>query len=132
MKPAHRYATATAFRITLEARLKSLAQAEGIDLQRLRRRTWATILRSPSVSPKWIWTELPKEVPDTRVSHRWPGGSSRNSISMSESAMQSSGPRKLSGDAIGWNSQASLAPSPRAGPRLRKLTDRLENRLPTH
>ena len=37
MKPAHRYATATAFRIALEARLKSLAQAEGIDLQRLRR-----------------------------------------------------------------------------------------------
>ncbi len=35
MKPAHRYATATAFRIALEARLKSLAQAEGIDLQRL-------------------------------------------------------------------------------------------------
>jgi hypothetical protein len=37
MKPAHRYATATAFRIALEARLKSLAQAEAIDLQRLRR-----------------------------------------------------------------------------------------------
>jgi len=37
MKPAHRYATATAFRIALEARLKSLAQAEGIDLQRMRR-----------------------------------------------------------------------------------------------
>jgi len=31
MKPAHRYATATAFRIALEARLKSLAQAEAID-----------------------------------------------------------------------------------------------------
>jgi len=37
MKTSHRYATATAFRIALEARLKSLAQAEGIDLQRLRR-----------------------------------------------------------------------------------------------
>ena len=37
MKSTHRYATAAAFRIALEARLKSLAQAEGIDLQRLRR-----------------------------------------------------------------------------------------------
>lgn len=37
MKTPHRYATATAFRIALEARLKSFAQAEGIDLQRLRR-----------------------------------------------------------------------------------------------
>jgi hypothetical protein len=37
MKTSHRYATATAFRIALEARLKSLAQAEGSDLQRLRR-----------------------------------------------------------------------------------------------
>jgi len=37
MKPTHRYATASAFRIALEARLKSLAHAEGIDLQRLRR-----------------------------------------------------------------------------------------------
>jgi hypothetical protein len=37
MKSAHRYATASAFRIALEARLKSLAQDDGIDLQRLRR-----------------------------------------------------------------------------------------------
>ncbi len=37
MKTTHRYATATSFRIALEARLKSLAHAEGIDLQRLRR-----------------------------------------------------------------------------------------------
>jgi hypothetical protein len=37
MKTPQRYATATAFRIALEARLKSLAQAESIDLQRLRR-----------------------------------------------------------------------------------------------
>lgn len=37
MKPTRQYATAAAFRIALEARLKALAQAEGIDLQRLRR-----------------------------------------------------------------------------------------------
>ncbi|MEX1118454.1 MAG: nucleotidyl transferase AbiEii/AbiGii toxin family protein [Terrimicrobiaceae bacterium] len=37
MKPPHVYATAAAFRIALESRLKSLAQAEGVDLQRLRR-----------------------------------------------------------------------------------------------
>ncbi len=37
MKPPHRYATAAAFRIALEVWLKSLADAEGIDLQRLRR-----------------------------------------------------------------------------------------------
>jgi len=32
-----RYATAAAFRVALEARLKTMEQAEGIDLQRLRR-----------------------------------------------------------------------------------------------
>jgi len=37
MKKPHPYATAAAFRIALEARLKSLARAEGIDLQRVRR-----------------------------------------------------------------------------------------------
>ena len=37
MKPARQYATASAFRIALETRLKLLAQADGIDLQRLRR-----------------------------------------------------------------------------------------------
>ena len=33
----HRYATAGAFRVALEARLKTLAQTESTDLQRLRR-----------------------------------------------------------------------------------------------
>ncbi len=37
MKPTRQYATATGFRIALETRLKTLAQAESVDLQRLRR-----------------------------------------------------------------------------------------------
>lgn len=37
MKPPRQYATATAFRVALEDRLKRVAQEEGIDLQRLRR-----------------------------------------------------------------------------------------------
>ena len=37
MKPPRKYASATAFRVALEDRLKRLAQAEGLDLQRLRR-----------------------------------------------------------------------------------------------
>lgn len=37
MKAPKRYASATAFRVALESRLKVLAQAEGLDLQRLRR-----------------------------------------------------------------------------------------------
>jgi hypothetical protein len=54
MKPPHRYATAAAFRIALEARLKSLAQAEGVDLQRLRRqvsfdRLLARLFSEPNV-----------------------------------------------------------------------------------
>ena len=57
MKTSPRYATATAFRIALEARLKSLAQAEGIDLQRLRRqvsfdRLLARLFSEPNAS--WL------------------------------------------------------------------------------
>ena len=37
MKPPRKYASATAFRVALEDRLKKLAQTEGLDLQRLRR-----------------------------------------------------------------------------------------------
>lgn len=37
MKPPRKYASATAFRVALEDRLKRLAQEEGLDLQRLRR-----------------------------------------------------------------------------------------------
>jgi hypothetical protein len=37
MKPPQKYASATAFRVALESRLKKMAQAEGLDLQRLRR-----------------------------------------------------------------------------------------------
>lgn len=37
MKAPRHYASAAAFRVALEDRLKSLAQKEGIDLQRLRR-----------------------------------------------------------------------------------------------
>ena len=37
MKPARKYASATAFRIALETRLKKSAMEEGIDLQRVRR-----------------------------------------------------------------------------------------------
>ncbi len=39
MKPPRRYASATAFRVALEDRLKRLAQSEGMDLQRLRRQS---------------------------------------------------------------------------------------------
>jgi hypothetical protein len=56
MKPPHRYATAAAFRIALEARLKSLAQAEGVDLQRLRRQVSFDRLLAPLFSePKAPW-----------------------------------------------------------------------------
>ena len=49
-----RYATAAAFRIALEARLKSLARSEGADLQRLRRqvsfdRLLARLFHGPEV-----------------------------------------------------------------------------------
>ncbi|HKI70493.1 MAG TPA: nucleotidyl transferase AbiEii/AbiGii toxin family protein [Verrucomicrobiae bacterium] len=37
MKPPRKYASATAFRVALEDRLKRMAQEEGLDLQRLRR-----------------------------------------------------------------------------------------------
>ena len=37
MKPPRQYASAAAFRAALEARLQTIAKAEGIDLQRLRR-----------------------------------------------------------------------------------------------
>ena len=37
MKPARKYASATAFRIALETRLKKSAMEEGVDLQRVRR-----------------------------------------------------------------------------------------------
>lgn len=37
MKPPRKYASATAFRVALEDRLKKLAQEEGLDLQRVRR-----------------------------------------------------------------------------------------------
>ncbi len=37
MKPRRRYASAAAFRVALEDRLKKLAQEEGLDLQRVRR-----------------------------------------------------------------------------------------------
>lgn len=37
MKPPKQYASAAAFRVALESRLKTMAQAEGLDLQRLRR-----------------------------------------------------------------------------------------------
>jgi hypothetical protein len=36
-EPPRRYASAAAFRVALETRLKAISQAEGIDLQRLRR-----------------------------------------------------------------------------------------------
>jgi hypothetical protein len=35
MKPPRKYASATAFRVALESRLKKMAQEEGLDLQRL-------------------------------------------------------------------------------------------------
>ncbi len=37
MKPPRKYASATAFRVALEDRLKRLAQEESLDLQRVRR-----------------------------------------------------------------------------------------------
>ena len=37
MKPPRKYASATAFRVALESRLKKLADEETLDLQRLRR-----------------------------------------------------------------------------------------------
>ena len=37
MKPPRKYAAATAFRVAFEDRLKQMAQAESVDLQRLRR-----------------------------------------------------------------------------------------------
>ena len=37
MKPTRQYASAAAFRAALEARLQTIAKAEGIDMQRLRR-----------------------------------------------------------------------------------------------
>src|SRR5580692_9934350 len=37
MKPPQKYASATAFRVALESRLKKLASEENLDLQRLRR-----------------------------------------------------------------------------------------------
>jgi hypothetical protein len=37
MKPPRKYASATAFRVALEDRLKRMAQEEGLDLRRLRR-----------------------------------------------------------------------------------------------
>jgi hypothetical protein len=37
MKSSRKYASATAFRVALESRLKKVAQEEGFDLQRLRR-----------------------------------------------------------------------------------------------
>jgi hypothetical protein len=37
MKKAQEYATATAFRMALEARLNTMAREQGIDVQRLRR-----------------------------------------------------------------------------------------------
>lgn len=56
MKPPHRYATAAAFRIALEARLKSLAQAEGIDLQRLRRQvSFDRLLARLFSEPNALW-----------------------------------------------------------------------------
>ncbi len=39
MKPPRKYASATAFRVALESRLKKMAQEEGLDLQRLRRQS---------------------------------------------------------------------------------------------
>jgi hypothetical protein len=36
-EPPRRYASAAAFRVALEIRLKAISRAEGIDLQRLRR-----------------------------------------------------------------------------------------------
>ena len=37
MKPPRKYASATAFRVALESRLKKTAQEDRLDLQRLRR-----------------------------------------------------------------------------------------------
>jgi hypothetical protein len=37
MKPPRKYASAAAFRVALEDRLKRFAQEEGLDLQRVRR-----------------------------------------------------------------------------------------------
>jgi hypothetical protein len=37
MKPPRQYASAAALRVALESRLQKMAQAEGLDLQRLRR-----------------------------------------------------------------------------------------------
>jgi hypothetical protein len=37
MKPPRKYASASAFRVALESRLKKLADEEAVDLQRLRR-----------------------------------------------------------------------------------------------
>ncbi len=39
MKPPRKYASATAFRVALEDRLKMMAQEDGFDLQRVRRQT---------------------------------------------------------------------------------------------
>ena len=56
MKPTHRYGTATAFRVALEARLKSLSQAEGTDLQRLRRQvSFDRLLARLFSEPKAPW-----------------------------------------------------------------------------
>lgn len=43
MNTPSRYGTASALRIALEARLKSLARSEGIDLQRLRAPATASV-----------------------------------------------------------------------------------------
>ena len=37
MKPPRKYASAAAFRVALESRLKKVAQEDGLDLQRVRR-----------------------------------------------------------------------------------------------
>ena len=70
MKPTHRYATATAFRIALEARLKSLAQAEGIDLQRLRRQVSFDRLLARLPHRFLVTSELVFDAPDAEQCRR--------------------------------------------------------------
>lgn len=56
MNPPRKYASAAAFRIALEDRLKRIAQEEGLDLQRLRRQvTFDRLLCRLFAAPDAPW-----------------------------------------------------------------------------
>ena len=80
MKPPRQYASAAAFRVALESRLQKMAQAEGLDLQRLRRQAaFDRLLCRLFAAPDAPWLlkggyamELRLKPPEPRATLIWP------------------------------------------------------------